>query len=77
MNIQRILFFLLISLTSVSIANQKIDFSDENVAKDILLSKTWTCHLVDDHGTTDGIWTFSSVKGNKVKGKFEIYKRIQ
>ena len=72
MYLRKILVILLASFASVSIANQKIDFSNENLAKEILLGKTWTCHLVDDHGETDGVWTFKSVDGKKVSGKFEI-----
>ena len=60
------------SLACITFANQVIDFSDENTAKEILLSKPWTCHLVDGHGRTDGLWTFKSVDGDKVSGKFEI-----
>lgn len=72
MKLRKILIILLASFASISFANQKIDLLDEKLAKEVLLGKTWTCHLVDDHGKTDGIWTFKSVKGNKVSGKFEI-----
>ena len=57
---------------STSLANQKIDFSNEETAKEILLGKTWTCQMIDTHGEGPGMWTFSSVQGNKVKGNIVI-----
>lgn len=70
--IKLLLLNILLLLTAISYAKEAIDLTDGNVAKDLLLNKTWTCHMVDGHGKTDGHWTFSSVEGNKVKGKIVI-----
>ncbi len=72
MSSRNILVMVLFILTSVSIANQKIDFSNEEEAKKILLDKSWTCLMVDNHGKGPGIWTFTSVEGSIVTGNIVI-----
>lgn len=72
MQLRNILFIVLFAHAGVSIANQKIDFSNEEEAKNILLGKSWTCLMVDNHGKGPGIWTFTSVKGDIVKGNIVI-----
>ena len=72
MSLRNILVIVLIMLTSMSIANQNIDFSNEAEAKKILLGNSWACLMVDTHGKGPGIWTFTSVEGNTVKGNIVI-----
>ena len=72
MSIRTILVIILVALMSVSVASQKIDLNNEVEAKKILLGKSWTCLMVDTHGKGPGIWTFTSVEGDTVKGNIVI-----
>ena len=57
--------------TSFALA-EEIDFSDENVASDILLEKSWTCQEEGKGGKDITVFTFNSVKGNKTKGLIDV-----
>ena len=50
----------------------EVDFSDENVASDILLGKSWTCQDEGKRGKDITVFTFKSVKGNKTKGLIDV-----
>ena len=63
-------------ITNLSVA-EEISFSDEELAKEVLPSKTWICLMDDDQfGEFETRWTFTHIKGNKVKAKilFDEYK---
>ena len=56
------------SLSYFTYADQEIDFSDETIAKDILLDKTWSCYVFDITDPGYVKWRFEKVNGNKVHG---------
>ena len=59
---------LLLMLFSVSIAGQSVDFSNEALAKEILLGKDWICFEADRYGAGNTTWKFEKVDGKKVVG---------
>ena len=72
MRLRILLSTLLCSIAGLSIASKDIDFSNTDLAKQVLLDNTWSCQLVDLHGKTDSTWKFKSIEGNKITGSFEI-----
>ncbi len=72
MNYKYIIILSLITISNASFSDNKINFSDEVIAKEILLTQPWTCHMEDTHGKGPGVWTFTSVNGNLVRGKINI-----
>ena len=48
-------------------------FSDEKLAKEILPSKIWKCHMEDNKfGNFETLWAFTHIKGNRLKVKVEF-----
>ena len=55
-------------ISTTSFAEQQIDFSDENFAKETLLNVTWNCTVSDEYYTGPTTWKFEEIKGKKVRG---------
>ena len=64
-----ILSVLLFSNVSLS---GEIDFSDEALAKEILLENDWTCTAKDRWGEGVGAWRFKKINGKKVAGSVHM-----
>lgn len=60
---------LVLVIFNASNAGQSVDFSDEALAKDILLDKSLTCLTEGSTGKGTLVFSFKAVEGNKVKGE--------
>ena len=69
MRIHLIGLIALIIIPTLIIADQGINLSDEAMAKEILLDKSWPCLNEGDAGKGTVVFTFKSIEGDKVKGQ--------
>ncbi len=63
---------LLFSVSSHALAEQKINFKDEAVVKNLLFNKNWLCTVGDAHLGARATWKFETLEGNKVSGSLRM-----
>ena len=69
MRLNAIVLLGLTIFSTIIFADQEINLSDEAVANDLLLGKPLTCITEGNTGKGTTVFSFKSVKGNKVKGE--------
>ena len=63
--------FLLQVLSYSALSEEKVNFKNEQTAKELLFNKKWLCSLGDEMYSGYSTWVFEDIKGKKVSGTIE------